>query len=190
MKQSHQLIVLTIVLFGILLAIDQLKNDEQFVLSRFLLDVLEKAILVLAVVATAYVALETRSLRNDRDELIRDLARVKTESDGWRNTARVHIDGLSRAIDEQFRSWRLSESEAEIALFMLKGLTFKEIANLRGSGETTVRQQATSIYRKSGLASRAELGAFFLEDLLSPHQPTKEPSRRFEIVQHAEHKVD
>jgi hypothetical protein len=31
-----------------------------------------------------------------------------------------------------------------------------------------VRQHAVSVYRKSGLAGRAELSAFFLEDLLLP----------------------
>jgi hypothetical protein len=36
---------------------------------------------------------------------------------------------------------------------------------------TTVRQHAVAVYRKSGLAGRAELSAFFLEDLLLPHRP-------------------
>jgi hypothetical protein len=30
-----------------------------------------------------------------------------------------------------------------------------------------VRQQSLAVYRKAGLAGRAELSAFFLEDLLS-----------------------
>jgi hypothetical protein len=34
--------------------------------------------------------------------------------------------------------------------------------------ERTVRRHAVSVYRKSGLAGRAELLAFFLEDLLLP----------------------
>ena len=37
--------------------------------------------------------------------------------------------------------------------------------------ERTVRDQAGAIYRKSGLAGRAELSAYFLEDLL-PSQPS------------------
>ena len=168
MTRVRWLVTLSVALMVVLITIDQLKNDEPFVLLRFSLDVLEKAILAIAVVATAYVALETREISRERLVLIKDLARVRSESDTWRNASRVHIEGLGRAIAEQFKSWRLSESEAEIALFMLKGLTFKEIANLRGSEETTVRQQAASVYRKSGLASRSELGAFFLEDLLPP----------------------
>ena len=38
----------------------------------------------------------------------------------------------------------------------------------RSTSETTIRQQALGVYRKSGLRSRAERAAFFLEDLLLP----------------------
>jgi len=34
--------------------------------------------------------------------------------------------------------------------------------------ERTVREQARSVYAKSGLTGRASLSAFFLEDLLAP----------------------
>ena len=51
---------------------------------------------------------------------------------------------------------------------MLKGLSHKEIADIRATSETTIRQQALAVYRKSDLRSRAELSAFFLEDLLLP----------------------
>ncbi len=155
-------------LFTMLVVIDNLKSDEPFQLAGFLLDVFEKALLALAIAATAYVAMETRGLKRERTDLMNDLSRVRSESDKWRSAARAHIDGLGLAINDQFRAWKLSESEADIALLMLKGLTQKEIAHVRGSEETTVRQQAVAVYRKSGLSSRSELGAFFLEDLLLP----------------------
>ena len=155
-------------LFTMLVVIDNLKSDEPFQMAGFLLDVFEKALLALAIAATAYVAMETRGLKRERTDLMNDLSRVRNESDKWRSTARAHIDGLGLAINDQFRTWKLSESEADIALLMLKGLTQKEIAHVRGSEGTTVRQQAVAIYRKSGLSSRSELGAFFLEDLLLP----------------------
>ena len=58
---------------------------------------------------------------------------------------------------------------------MLKGLSFREIAELRETREKTVRQQATSVYRKAGVTSRNELAAWFLEDMLEPRTAT-EPS--------------
>lgn len=42
------------------------------------------------------------------------------------------------------------------------------MARARGTSERTARQQALAVYRKAGLAGRAELSAFFLEDLLLP----------------------
>ena len=53
-------------------------------------------------------------------------------------------------------------------IMMLKGLSFREIAELRETREKTVRQQASSVYRKSGVTSRNELAAWFFEDLLGP----------------------
>ncbi len=160
--------VLAFGLFAALIATDMIKADDPWDPMNFALDLFEKGLLALAVVATAYVAMETRGMKRDRTELLNDLSRVRNESDRWRSAARVHIDGLGRAISEQFKSWKLSDGEAEIAMLMLKGLTQKEIAQLRGSEEGTVRQQAAAIYRKSGLSNRSELGAFFLEDLLAP----------------------
>jgi len=170
MKRIYGISALALVLFGTLVVIDTVQGDEPFAIASFALEVFEKGLLALAVVATAYVALETRGLRRERLEMLNDLSRVRSESDRWRAAARVHVDGLGRAIRDQFKTWRLSESEADIALLMLKGMTQKEIAHLRGSEEATVRQQAAAVYRKAGLANRSELSAYFLEDLLSPEE--------------------
>jgi len=51
---------------------------------------------------------------------------------------------------------------------LLKGMSLKEIANIRSTAEKTARVHAMSIYAKSGLSGRSELSAFFLEDLLVP----------------------
>lgn len=42
------------------------------------------------------------------------------------------------------------------------------LAELRQTKEATVRQQAQGVYKKAGIGGRADLTAFFLEDLLSP----------------------
>ena len=73
--------------------------------------------------------------------------------------------GLETAIQRQFDDWGLTPAEAEIAGLMLKGLSLKDIAGLRRTSEATIRQQAQGVYRKSGLSNRAELSAYFLEDL-------------------------
>lgn len=76
-------------------------------------------------------------------------------------------DEFLRYIDEQFNIWTFSRGEKEIALLLIKGLAMKEIAEIRGSNENTVRQQSSQIYKKSSLGGRMELSAFFLDDLLA-----------------------
>lgn len=66
----------------------------------------------------------------------------------------------SALIQEQMRDWDTT-SEKEVALLLLKGLSFEEIATIRSTKDKTVRQQATSIYRKAGVAGRHELAAWF-----------------------------
>ncbi|MEX2277151.1 MAG: LuxR C-terminal-related transcriptional regulator [Cucumibacter sp.] len=183
MKRLIWIAALAVALFSTLAVVETLKSDEPFSATGLALDLFEAGVLALAVVATAFASLEIRDMRRERIDLLNDLARARVEGERWRTTARVHLDGLSRAILEQFRAWRLSEGEADVAVLMLKGLSHKEIARLREAGEATVRQQAASVYRKSGLASRAELAAFFLEDLFAPDSERgATPARAMRLV--------
>lgn len=88
----------------------------------------------------------------------------------WRSEAQELLRGLGAAIDRQFDRWGLSPAEREVGLLLLKGLSLKEVAETRQTSERTVRQQALAVYRKAGLAGRAELAAFFLEDILLPRE--------------------
>ena len=45
----------------------------------------------------------------------------EAERDAWRQRAEAALDGLGRAIDDQFTAWGLTPSEREVALFLLKG---------------------------------------------------------------------
>ncbi len=73
---------------------------------------------------------------------------------------------LGEVIAQQFEEWGLSVSEKEVGLLLLKGLSLKEIAALRATLEKTVRQQASSIYRKAGVSGRHAFAAWFIEDYL------------------------
>jgi DNA-binding CsgD family transcriptional regulator len=102
-----------------------------------------------------------RDLQVALDGTSADLAR-------WRGEAQEALRGLGAAIDRQFERWSLSPAEREVALLLLKGLPLREVAQSRWTSERTVRQQALAVYRKAGMAGRAELAAFFLQDLLLP----------------------
>ena len=75
--------------------------------------------------------------------------------------------GYLELIHQQLDEWELSPTEKEVALLLLKGLSFEEIASIRNTKEKTVRQQAISVYRKSGLNGRHEFAGWFFEDFLS-----------------------
>lgn len=87
----------------------------------------------------------------------------------WKEESAKFVEGLHALILAQFETWKLTKAEQEIAMLLLKGFALKEISSLRQASESTVSQQSVSIYRKAGLQGRAELSAFFFEDLLSPN---------------------
>ncbi len=96
------------------------------------------------------------------------LTEMRREAETWRAEAKRHAEGLSSAIDAQLTKWRLTVAEKEVAFLLLKGLSLKEVASVRGTSEKTARVQSVAVYTKSGLSGRSELSAFFLEDLLLP----------------------
>ena len=96
------------------------------------------------------------------------LEKQRAERDAFKASANVALEGLARAIDAQFRSWHLTPTEREVALMLLKGYGHKEIAALTSRSERTVRQHAGVVYETAGLAGRAELAAYFLNDLMLP----------------------
>jgi DNA-binding CsgD family transcriptional regulator len=61
--------------------------------------------------------------------------------------------------------WGLSQSEADVAIFVAKGFSNGEIADMRGCAIATVKSQLSCIYRKSGLESRYQLIAFVTDEV-------------------------
>ena len=109
--------------------------------------------------------------------LRRSLEHRRQERDAWRDSARLALRGLGEAVDRQFHAWGLTPAEREVALLLLKGRSHKQVAQATGRSERTARQHASAVYQKAGLAGRAELSAFFLEDLMLP-EPGPEPEPR------------
>jgi len=126
--------------------------------------------LVLVIAAGSGLGLLLRDLQQRRklSELASQIHHARSDSAQWRSRYQETINGLSKGIQSQFIEWQLSAAESDVALLVLKGLSLGEIATLRDTSERTVRDQARAVYRKSGMANRASLSAFFLEDLLLP----------------------
>lgn len=90
---------------------------------------------------------------------------LNAEYQSWREKNKKTLQDMHSVITGQFDRWELTPAERDVALLLLKGLSFKDVAELRGSAEKTIRQHALKIYQKSGLPGRTELFAFFFEDL-------------------------
>ena len=178
MRRTTVLAVATAALFLALFAIDAVRAPEPFDAFNFAVDLAEVVLLAVAIALSVVAATEAREMKKERRALIDDLAAARQDGERWRDAARAHVTGLSRAIATQFIDWHLTESEADVAGLMLKGLAHKEIATLRNCSEATVRQHATAVYSKSHMGNRAQLTAYFLEDLLMPNvQPTPNAKR-------------
>jgi len=91
---------------------------------------------------------------------------LKTSLDMAEGELERKLAGATDHINAEFSNWKLTESENEIGWLLLKGLSFKEMAEARGTSERTVRQQARAIYAKSGLSSRSDVAAYFFEDFV------------------------
>jgi DNA-binding CsgD family transcriptional regulator len=129
---------------------------------------MELVVVVVSVGGGVWLWLQLRLARRSNRALRADLSAARADLEKFRAESQDLMRGLGVVIDRQFERWGLSPAEREVALLLLKGLSHKDVAEVRATSERTVRQQALSVYRKAGLAGRAELAAFFLEDLLLP----------------------
>lgn len=76
---------------------------------------------------------------------------------------------LHTLMDEMFSDWKLTPAEQDVAGFTLKGYSIREIADLRGSREGTIKAQLNAIYRKADVENRGQLVSLLIEDLM--HAP-------------------
>ena len=135
-------------------------------------DVLVDSVVLLLTIGSAVgVALLVQRMHVQHEEkmtLIRDLEVARSEGDNWRSKVQSHMAGIRIEMEKQFEEWGMTTAEQEIGMLILKGLSHKEVASLRGTSEATVRQQAQSIYHKSNLPGKTAFSAYFLEDVFSP----------------------
>lgn len=164
--------------FGTLLGLEVATEDGAVSGLKLLLEALELALTLAAAAGFTLLAGRLRAQREERQLLLHDLQVARAEGELWRRQAQSHLDGLGSAIAQQFDAWSLTAAEAEVALLMIKGFSHKEIGSLRRTSEATARQQARSIYEKTGLKGRAALSAYFLEDLLPSPADAPVPPRR------------
>ena len=128
----------------------------------------EIAVALLSLGAAALLGWRLKQAAGEARALAVDLNATRAEAERWRKEAHTLLQGLGEAIDKQFARWQFTPAERDVALLLLKGLSHKEVSRVRKVSERTARQQSLAIYKKAGVEGRAELAAFFLEDLFLP----------------------
>ncbi len=138
--------------------------------------IIEECMIVLAsAVGFVYLILEMRRRSREMKELAGSLNEADQRLLNITEEMRRARSNFSETIHHQFLDWGLTLSEQQVAMLLLKGLSFREIAVVRETREKTVRQQASSIYGKSGLDGRHAFAAWFLEDFLTAGPVSEAP---------------
>jgi DNA-binding CsgD family transcriptional regulator len=97
---------------------------------------------------------------------ILELSRLVRKHKKINTQVRIASGEFADVIEELFVSWQLTPAERDVAMLLVKGLSFGGIAESRNAKEGTVKAQANAIYRKASVSSRHELVALFLDELL------------------------
>lgn len=169
MKKNERLIISAILAFIAVLTFIDIANDYFDGVAFWHISV--ETLVGLTALAGVYYLIKSRfTMQHDLEKEQQFSSELNAEAQKWKRVSKTYLDGLSVEISKQLDVWELTEAEKRVAFLLLKGLSIKEIADLRHTSEKTVRTQANSIYSKSGLPGRSALSAFFLEDLLLPRQ--------------------
>lgn len=166
-KRSFAVVAVPAVAFAIVCGVDIALETGPWNPVEVGLDVAETAILVMLIVAVSWSVQQISSINDDQRALHDHLLRRTVQGEEWRAEQAAEIAAIGDAITREFKGWGLTDAEMDVAGLLLKGASMKEIALARETSEATIRQQAQSMYRKSGLSGRVELSAYFLDSLLS-----------------------
>ena len=99
--------------------------------------------------------------------LHRHSVEVVKRNDRVEQELRAASGAFQDVITQHFDRWELTEAERAVALLSIKGASIAEIAVMRATREGTIKALNSSIYRKSGVSSRAELISVVIEELIA-----------------------
>ncbi|MDF1726244.1 MAG: LuxR C-terminal-related transcriptional regulator [Sulfitobacter sp.] len=164
---------------GVLL-IAAIAAAKTVVVGHFLLDTIEPAVLsglfaLFAAMTTGVAYLAYTQLR----KLLASQRRKKLAPGADAPIAKETV--ISRYAPD----WGLSRAEADVAIFVAKGFSNGEVAEMRGCAVATVKSQLGSIYQKSGLESRYQLISFVTDEVLTmadEEERARAPRRTLSIL--------
>jgi DNA-binding CsgD family transcriptional regulator len=115
--------------------------------------------LVMEVAATAGIGLAFVLIRQH----LRRAEHVHQADQSQLHALRQDFD---RHMRDRFAQWGLSAAEGDVAILTMRGLRISEIATMRHTQDGTIKSQLSSIFRKSGVSTRTEFVARFMDEFL------------------------
>ena len=167
LRLAGAILVAASLLTASLIGLETLAGEPPETRGEILIELVESLLLVTAMFSSAVFVTRLRKVEREAARLRLDITDAVLAGVEWRQRSERLLADLSQAVEEQFQAWGLTAAESDVAGLILKGLSLKQIAEARSTSEATIRQQAQSAYRKSGLSNRAEFAAFFLDDLFA-----------------------
>lgn len=132
--------------------------------------ILEIILFFICLVGFSYFSdLALKQYKNQNQRLLKlqeNIQEKDTQLSSLNKKVKSYKEEFRAEIENTFKKWEFTRAEAEVASLLLKGLSTKEVAELRQSNEQTVRSQCSSIYKKSKLENRSQLSSYFLDDLI------------------------
>ncbi|WP_100657965.1 helix-turn-helix transcriptional regulator [Alteromonas flava] len=163
-EPERRVLLATLTIIALIIAFDLYTDATEGVVWWHL--TLEGLAGLLALLGVFFLLRQSFGLRHDLTQAHARATELAVQAEEWRARSKAHVDGLALMIHQQLNQWKLTPAEQEVAFLLLKGLSLKEVASVRGTSEKTARAQSLAIYSKAGVTGRSELSAFFLEDLL------------------------
>lgn len=166
LKRKFSLVLFLIFASFIAYDVYHILNPSSDKLNTLKMEIIEATILMTGASAFIFLWRLTKSEERNKIRFDDEISKLQADRDIWKIKHSHVIKQFNDYIMNHFESWELTDSEKEIGFFLLQGLSFKDIADVRGVRERTIRNQSLSIYSKSGLSGKHELASYFLEELL------------------------
>ncbi|BDA77305.1 hypothetical protein LPTSP3_g02350 [Leptospira kobayashii] len=123
---------------------------------------LEMGIGVLSLLGVYFVFTESMTLKKE----IRESKQLIETLSHKNLLSKSNREEFWNGVKEQFRKWNYTETESEIATYLLRGFSNQQIAGTRGTSLRTIETQAYSVYQKSGTRGKLDFIAYFILPLL------------------------
>lgn len=110
---------------------------------------------------TRLLYLSQRQYKESQQKLEQVKEQLRSSNERLRQGKEAFRDTIEWQLDE----WKLTQAQKDVSVLLLKGLSAREIADIRNVQEKTVRNHLSVIYEKSGLPGRNIFCAWFFEGL-------------------------